>query len=202
MIKVNVFDLGNTTVFFDYMKFCKKLAKYSSMSSNQIYKKVYNTDIETQFTSGKISPQKFYKEVCRRTGTKISYTKFKEAFDVFTKKNYPVVKIIKRLRKRYKLLLLSNTNILHFNTAKKKFNNPVLENFNSFILSYKIKMIKPDRNIYQHTIKVAKAKPSEIVFVDDMERNIRGAKKLGIHGIRYTSAKKLEKDLKRLNVVF
>ena len=156
--------------------------------------------METDFTVGKMSPQQFYKEVCRRTKAKISYNKFKEIFDVFTKKNSPVVRMIKKLRKKYKLMLLSNTNVLHFNDATRRFHNPLLENFDSFILSYKIKMKKPDRNIYQHTIKKAKAKPSEIVFVDDMEKNVRGAKKLGIKGIHYISAKKLERDLKRLDV--
>src|SRR3990172_8830814 len=123
MIKVIVFDLGNTTVFFDYMKFCKKMSKYSPLSAGQIYKRVYNTDLETQFITGKISPQKFYK-------------KFKEIFDVFTKKNYPVARTIKKLRKKYKLILLSNTNILHFNDARRRFNNPLLQSFDSYILSY------------------------------------------------------------------
>jgi len=202
MIKVIVFDLGNTTVFFDHMSFCKKLAKYSSLPAKKIYKKVYGTDLETAFVMGKISPKEFYKEICRRTKAKITYKKFKEIFDVFTKKNDPVIKLIKKLRKRYKLLLLSNTNILHFNDARKRFSNPLLQNFNSYILSYKIMMKKPDKNIYQHTIKIAKAKPSEIVFIDDIKKNIVGAKKLGILGIHYTSAKKLKKDLKRLDVIF
>ena len=202
MIKVIVFDLGNTTVFFDYMKFCKKMSKYSPLSAGQIYKRVYNTDLETQFITGKISPQKFYKEVCRKTEAEISYKKFKEIFDVFTKKNYPVARTIKKLRKKYKLILLSNTNILHFNDARRRFNNPLLQSFDSYILSYKIRMKKPDRNIYQHTIKISKVKPSEIVFIDDLKENVVGARKLGIKGIHYTSPKKLIKELKGLGVSF
>ena len=50
--------------------------------------------METDFTVGKMSPQQFYKEVCRRTKAKISYNKFKEIFgmELEIKEDKPEVK--------------------------------------------------------------------------------------------------------------
>lgn len=50
-------------------------------------------------------------------------------------------------------------------------------------LSYEMGMIKPDIEIYQTVLKKLKAKPEEVLFIDDLEVNVKAAQKLGINAI-------------------
>ena len=51
------------------------------------------------------------------------------------------------------------------------------------IMSYEVKVIKPDSAIYQALIDKYDLKPEECVFVDDLLENVEAAKKLGLKGV-------------------
>lgn len=85
--------------------------------------------------------------------------------------------------KKYKLILLSNTNELHINWIKE--NVPFYEEFkgkfDAFYLSHEIQLRKPDANIYEFVLNENNIKAEETLFIDDTEANIITASKLGIH---------------------
>ena len=92
---------------------------------------------------------------------------------------------LKRLSedKKYKLILLSNTNELHIDWVKE--NIPFFEDFkalfDAFYLSHEIQMRKPNANIFEFVLKENNLKAEETLFIDDTEENIISASKLGIH---------------------
>ena len=55
------------------------------------------------------------------------------------------------------------------------------------ILSYKVKMTKPDPKIYELLLSEYNLKADECIFIDDTLRNVEAAEKLGIHGVRFIS---------------
>ena len=57
------------------------------------------------------------------------------------------------------------------------------------ILSYKVKMTKPDPKIYELLLSTYGLKAEESIFIDDTLRNVEAAEKLGIHGVRFLSQK-------------
>src|SRR3989338_5470144 len=69
--------------------------------------------------------------------------------DIFflTKHNRFVYNLAQDLRKTYKLALLSNINILHFDYLKKNFS--IFKPFHHIILSYEVGLRKPDPLIYK-----------------------------------------------------
>ena len=46
-------------------------------------------------------------------------------------------------------------------------------------------MVKPNADIFQHILKKYDLKAEESIFVDDMEINAEGARKVGMHGYTY-----------------
>ena len=56
-------------------------------------------------------------------------------------------------------------------------------------------MRKPDKNCFNKVLEDHNLKAQETLFIDDNLRNIKGAKKLGINTIHYSSPKKLKADL-------
>lgn len=85
--------------------------------------------------------------------------------------------------KKYKLILLSNTNELHINWIKENvhFYEEFKANFDAFYLSHEIQLRKPDANIFEFVLTENKIKAEESLFIDDTEENIITASKLGIH---------------------
>lgn len=85
--------------------------------------------------------------------------------------------------KKYKLILLSNTNEMHINWIKENvgFYEEFKANFDAFYLSHEIQLRKPNVNIYEYVLKENNLKAEESLFIDDTEENILSAAKLGIH---------------------
>lgn len=50
-------------------------------------------------------------------------------------------------------------------------------------VSYKLGLLKPDAEIYEQILTLLKAKPEEVIFIDDKLKNIETAKSIGINGI-------------------
>ena len=53
-------------------------------------------------------------------------------------------------------------------------------NFDYMFLSYKMKCIKPNDEIYEKVINTIRIKPQNIILFDDNKKNVQGALKTGI----------------------
>lgn len=74
----------------------------------------------------------------------------------------------------------------------------VYRGFEPVILSYEEKIRKPAPEIYQRTIERLRVKPQEIVFIDNLSRNLTPAGKLGMHTIHAVGTRQVIADLKAL----
>ena len=85
--------------------------------------------------------------------------------------------------KKYKLILLSNTNTLHIDWIKDdvSFYEEFKKCFDVFYLSHEINLRKPNADIYQFVLSENNLTPETCLFIDDTEENTKAASKLGIH---------------------
>lgn len=97
------------------------------------------------------------------------------------------ISYLKRLKKNFKLYLVSNTNPIHMEAIQKELGifgwKQFCSLFEKMYLSYEIGERKPDASFYKHVLKDAKLKAEECLFVDDTPANIEAAEKLGIPAI-------------------
>ncbi|WP_026525507.1 MULTISPECIES: HAD family hydrolase [unclassified Butyrivibrio] len=106
---------------------------------------------------------------------------------------------IKELKsKGYKVLVLSNFSkqALEPNMFMQEF----LDETDGGILSYRDKIIKPDRAIYELITKRYDLIPGECVFIDDTEKNIIAAREFGMNGIVFKTYEQVEDELQALGV--
>jgi putative hydrolase of the HAD superfamily len=61
---------------------------------------------------------------------------------------------------------------------------PLRERFDVFLESSRLGMRKPDPRIYHHACRVLEIAPEEAVFLDDIGRNLKAARALGMHTIK------------------
>ncbi len=102
--------------------------------------------------------------------------------------------MIRTLKKKSRLGLLSNTDPLHFGYILSTF--PVIKAFDQWILSYEVGFKKPAIQIFQRAIEWASVKPEKILYIDDTEEYVEVAGSLGIQGIHFVSAPQLEEELR------
>ena len=83
----------------------------------------------------------------------------------------------------YPVYLLSNASP-DFYVFSKRY--PVMDLMDGKIVSADYKVVKPERELYQILFDTFSLKPEECFFVDDLERNIEGAKAAGMDGICFS----------------
>lgn len=118
------------------------------------------------------------------------------------KPNQEVLNIIRKLRKKHKVYLVSNTtemsNICNSKTGIYNF-------FDDLFMSYQLGIKKPDPEIYQKVISSIGLKPGECIFIDDDPKNLVPARQMGITTVLFNvltdSPVELKKSLTRLGMV-
>ncbi len=67
---------------------------------------------------------------------------------------------------------------------------PWMPEFDAIAFSCDVGVCKPEPEIYLDCLDKLRAKPSEVLFLDDREPNVRAAEALGLHAVWFTDAKK------------
>lgn len=199
MIKTFIFDLGNVIVKVDHNSQYKKFASKSNKTLADIKNYVENSLSAKAFAKGKLTPKQFYEKMSKELNLNISFDEFKALWcDIFTL-NESIAKLIQKLKKSYRLVLLSNTDMLHFEHIKNKYK--IIDIFDDYVLSYKAGCMKPNPIIFLHTLKKAKALPFNCVYIDDMLQFVFVARLMGIRAFRFKNAEKLTNDLIKFGVM-
>ena len=110
------------------------------------------------------------------------------------------VEIFSRLKKKpYPIYALSNWSAETYPIAKERY--PFLDWFDGEVISGRVKMVKPNAEIYHHLLESFGIEPEETLFIDDRQDNIEQAQKLGFHGFRFTDPMKLQEKLQNLRLL-
>ena len=96
--------------------------------------------------------------------------------------------------------LLTNFNQETFPLAKEMY--PFLKLARGETVSGEIRLIKPDRQIYDHHTRIHDLDPQATLFFDDSQKNTDGAKDFGWHAELFTSPEQMARDLANYGVDF
>lgn len=110
------------------------------------------------------------------------------------------VDILERLHRsgNYRLLALTNWSTETFPVALERYD--IWKYFEGILVSGEEKLIKPDEKIYRLLAQRYHVKPEEAVFIDDSEKNVIGARAIGMKAIHFNNPADLEEQLKGLGV--
>jgi putative hydrolase of the HAD superfamily len=198
MIKAIVFDFGNVISRFDYNLFLKKISKCTEKSENELWEIIF-TGISHEYETGVLNSDEYYKKVSTLCGLKMSKDDFRKAFTEIFSPIYSTYDLIKKLKKKYKIGLLSNTNQWHFEYAIKQME--IFSLFDAVSPSFKVGVMKPDKKIFIDVLNKLALSPEECIFIDDLSEYVEVAGKLGFQGIRYIGHEELLESLGQLNII-
>ena len=182
-IKAFMFDLGKVVLDFDFKPAFKRLSKASGLTPEEVREFFMRSGLEVLYDGGKLSSREFYRQVKRSLRHNLSFLEFKYLWNHVFIPHKPVIQLIRKLRTHYRLVLISNTNAMHYRYIRKTYT--VLEHFDRIILSFREKIRKPDARIYRKAALACRAKPHEIFYIDDREDLTQSAKALGFHTFTY-----------------
>jgi len=172
------FDLGKVLLHFDWQLMLDCVAAKSPLTPEQISRLLKEDRQVLAYEVGGISSAKFFSHLKKRLRYKGTAKELRAAFsEIFT----PLpdhIALAALLAPHYPLAIISNTNEAHIVHAEATYSFFSL--FKARIYSHQVKMMKPDRAIYQAALKaLGGIDPLETLFIDDLEPNILGAVKLG-----------------------
>lgn len=193
-----VFDFGGVISSFDVGIFLRRIAPRAGKSAVEIGSLIYGSKLPVLYESGRISSGEFFKRLADLCGLRMSEEEFVPAFtEIFTPIE-PTLALIRRLKGRYRLGLLSNTNEWHFRGHIA--NIPVFPLFDAVTLSYEVKEMKPGERIYRDALDKLGLPPEACIFIDDIPENVAAARKLSMRAILYEGHDRLVAALAELSV--
>jgi HAD superfamily hydrolase (TIGR01509 family) len=199
-IRTVISDLGRVVLWFDNNVFLRKLADRAGWPFGEVKAAVHgDLELIRRFDGGAVTPADFHRRVQALVEADIPYADFFGMYnDIFTP-NPAAIEVLGRAKAAgYRLLLLSNTDPERFGFVRRRF--PEVRIFDGFVLSYELKLLKPDPAIYLAAARMAGSEPGECVFIDDMEENVKGAVAAGLAGIVYRPETDLEEELRKLGL--
>lgn len=195
MIKTVIFDLGQVIVPFDLERGFQALGKLYSLPPEQVGAKIASTDLMERFEKGFVASKDFHRALSALLGINTDYKHFCAAWNsIFLPETLIPEGLVAALRKRHRLLLLSNTNAIHFEMIRHNY--PVLRLFDSYILSFEVGAMKPSPEIYRVAISSAGCLPGEIFYTDDRPDFVEAARREGIQAVQFQSLPQLEVALR------
>lgn len=199
MIKTIIFDLGNVIVNVDKTEQYKKFSASSGKTVSYIKDYFENSSLRKAFERGKLTSIQFYHKLSQELNLNMNFNEFKNAWCNIFSLNKKVEDLLKKLKKKYKLILLSNTDILHFEYIKNKFK--IVNTFDEYVLSYKVGYRKPNPLIFLVALRKAKALPFNCAYIDDIPEFVYVARFMGIKAFKYENFGKLVKDLNSFKII-
>ena len=168
-----------------YKKTEHAFSRIGVKNTSKFYSKQAQEEIFNQLECGELSEEKFIRNLKK-------YTKNASKHEIINAWNSMLldlpdehILLLEKLRKKYSLFLLSNTNIIHINEIKKQLGEKkwlrFCKNFKKVYLSYEVGMRKPNIEIFNHIIKDQLIEKNETLFIDDSVQHIKGAKKVGLN---------------------
>lgn len=184
-ISTLIFDLGGVLCDLDIDRCILNFKQLGLENFEHYLNNFGQSGFFMQLEKGLITATEFRNEIRTLTSEPLTDEQINEAWNSFlvgipTKK----LDLLIELRKKFRVVLLSNTNIIHFPDTVARFftynGMTTSDYFNKCYLSYEMKMAKPAAEIFEAVLSDSRLKAEECLFLDDGPKNIEQAAKLGI----------------------
>lgn len=194
-----LFDLGKVLIDFNFETGVQALHAACSISREQLDDVLWDETWIRRYEQGEITTAEFHRYLCETADLNMAISEFRRTWSsVFLPDPLVSEDLLRALKRRYPLILVSNTNEAHIEFIQSKY--AVLDFFDHHILSYKVGSMKPDRKIFDHAIAASGCPPEALFFTDDRVENVAAARELGIHAHQFKSEAKLVEALRESGV--
>lgn len=186
-IKNLLLDLGGVVLNVDYHKMVDVFKEYGIMDFDKHFTQAKQVEIIDKFEEGKCSIEEFRNGIRDLVNVNLTDEQIDNAwFSMILDLPKERIELIGLLKLKYNVYLFSNTNELHIELLKKRYEEEFGFDifqmlFTKAYFSNEIKMRKPHPESFQWLINDAGIKAEETLFIEDSPQHIEGAKKVGLN---------------------
>lgn len=199
MIRNIVFDIGNVLTDFRWKEFLADKG-FDEAMIKRIAKASVQSPLWNEIDRGEWELERLMQEFIR-LDPEIEQ-ELRRAYDnltgMVTRRDYAIPWIQDLKAKGFRTYFLSNFAYKAYVECADALD--FLPYMDGGILSYQVKIIKPDPEIYKCLLSRYSLKAEESVFLDDTPLNVEGARGVGMYGIRFETKEQAEEELRRLGV--
>lgn len=200
MVSNIVFDIGNVLASFRWKELFKELGFTGEAFDRIAAATVLHPTMWNEFDRSLMSDEEIITKCIERAPEyekeiRLLFSKTELLVEEYTYSH----EWIRSLKERgYKVYLLSNYGKTSFEAARDKERLSFLPLVDGGVISYEVKMVKPEPGIYMALLEKYHLKAEESVFLDDRAENIEAAKALGFQGIVVENFEQANKTLENL----
>ncbi len=194
MIRTFLFDMGNVLTRFSHDTMCQQIAQLCGSSGEMTQKLLMDSGLQWEFERGQITEEEFCHQLSAFVGQPLNLDELRRASsDIFD----PILEmqpIIRSLKEQgYRLVLLSNTTVSHFDWIKARYD--FLEPFDHCVVSFEAGAMKPDPPIYEAALAAIQCEPCEAFYTDDIPEYVAKGREYGFQAELFTGPEELLRQL-------
>ena len=195
-----LFDLGRVVLDIDFSRVLHCWARHAGCEPTQLGRRFLRDELYCRHEKGEISDAAFFAGLRSSLGIEISDTQFIEGWNaIFVGVKPGIDQLLARAATRLPLYAFSNTNAPHVAHFSGQYAE-VLGHFRQIFLSSTIGLRKPDAEAYDHVVQAIGVPAERIVFFDDLDENIRGARQRGLRAVQVTSPDDVARAFEALGI--
>jgi len=197
MIRAIFFDLGGVLVRTVDFTPRERLANRLGMDRSALEDFIFGGESGDRAQKGEISLRRHWENLASCLG--FSVQQVKDLVDEFFAGDVldtALVDYVRKLHGHYKTALLSNAWDDTRQVIVERWH--IEDAFDELIISSELGMVKPDPRIFRLALDKLGVEANQAVLVDDMQRNVDGARRVGLEGICFQSPQQMKLDLERL----
>ncbi len=204
MIRTIVFDLGGVIFSIDKRQAIRRFNEAGFADAARYLDAFHQVGIFGELESGAITAEQFRARLSELAGKPMTMDDCARGWQGYYV-DLPASnldKLIELRQRGYRLCLLSNTNPFMMQWVRSDAfdgcGHGIGHYFDALYLSYEMRVMKPDRRIFEMMLQAEHAVPAETVFVDDGAHNVAAAAALGMHVLQPVNASDWHEPLERL----
>jgi putative hydrolase of the HAD superfamily len=195
MITWFLFDLGNTLIKLAYERVLENVCREADVARDALVDLLEEGGGYRDMERGVVSFVQFHDFLRERAGYRGSFRDFHELWSDFFDGPIPgMEEILERVRQRYRIAFISNSNEVHAEVIPKRF-AALFRPDDRFVLSHRFKVAKPDPELFHRALEVIGSKAPDAVFVDDLLENVLAARSIGMPAYQFRDAPTLLHEL-------
>jgi len=179
-----LFDLGNVLIDVDFYRCARLWSDHAGIPAQVLASRFRIDDAYKAFECGKINAPAFYKTLRKQLGISLPDDIMREGWNTIIRDEKSGIRdCLKQLARRYPMYVLTNTNSEHEKIWAEKHRD-LLSYFEKIFVSSRMGCRKPDAEVYLKVSQSIGVPCSRILFFDDAEENIEGARRAGMQAIQ------------------
>lgn len=190
-------DLGNTVIKLAYERVLESICRRGTITRDELVELLEMPGAYRDMERGSVTFEEFHEFLADRAGYRGSVSDLKEIWsDFFDGTVIGIEELLERIRARYRVAFLSNSNEVHAEVIPKAFPS-VFRKDDRFIYSHRFRCAKPDPEIFHRALELIGTLSQHAVFIDDNVDNVLSARAVGITSYLFRDAFSMAEELER-----